>query len=242
MMPPEQSPASEDAISKTNYVLIALLVILPAVFGFLGKPAEMGVIIVACSLALCFANLHKIESFKGAGFEARMRKAVEEAYATLESLQHLARPVLRSTIANITFNSRWDGMGPQREHQLMTELSSILGQLKMEGDPDIEAMLKEFYNHHAADHIRFIKTVMQHAHIANEDVGARLDALVVRTDDYVPPPGSAVRQAVAELTAEQRALLEPYVQDYEHYDKHRVFRRPEAASQWDLPSFDAPAA
>lgn len=39
------------------------------VFGFLGKPAEMGLAIVAGGIAFSFVNLDKFSKIKGAGFE-----------------------------------------------------------------------------------------------------------------------------------------------------------------------------
>ncbi|WP_139211276.1 hypothetical protein [Azotobacter beijerinckii] len=50
----------------------AVLLAGPITFGMLGKPAEMGLCIVAASIALAFSNIEKIKRFKGAGFEAEM--------------------------------------------------------------------------------------------------------------------------------------------------------------------------
>ncbi len=47
-------------------------------FGYMGKPAEMGLAIVAGAIALAFANIDKIRKFKGAGFEAEMREQREQ--------------------------------------------------------------------------------------------------------------------------------------------------------------------
>ena len=46
-------------------------------FGILGRPAEMGLAVVAGALGLAFANIDKISRFKGAGFEAEMREKIE---------------------------------------------------------------------------------------------------------------------------------------------------------------------
>lgn len=45
-------------------------------FGYLERPVEMGLAIVAGSIALAFSYIDKIEMFKGAGFEAKMRQQV----------------------------------------------------------------------------------------------------------------------------------------------------------------------
>jgi len=50
-------------------------------FGYLGRPAEMGLAIVAGSIALAFSYIDKIQRFKGAGFEAEMRQQLETIVA-----------------------------------------------------------------------------------------------------------------------------------------------------------------
>ncbi len=50
-------------------------------FGCLGHPVEMGLAIVAGSIALAFSYIDKIQKFKGAGFEAEMRQQVETMVA-----------------------------------------------------------------------------------------------------------------------------------------------------------------
>lgn len=239
-----ERPAVEHRVGLANTLLIALLVILPTVFGWFGKTAEMGVIIVACSLALCFANLHKIESFKGAGFEARMRKAVEEAYATLERVQELVRPVARSNIANVAYGDRWDSVDRETAHQLMAELSGLVPSLELQADLKIQKMVADFYNLHANDHLRFLLQVMRHAHIKNDNVQERLNAmmLVRLKDDFVPPTVETVRGVIAELSVEQRTILEPFLLDYEHYIKTHTYRRVEADSVDHLPTFPVSAA
>lgn len=54
-----------------------LLLIGSPVFGALGKPVEMGLIIVAAAVALAFTDLERFKRFKGAGFEAELREQVQ---------------------------------------------------------------------------------------------------------------------------------------------------------------------
>jgi hypothetical protein len=46
-------------------------------FGFLRRPKEMSICVVAGALGLAFLNIDKFASFKGAGFEAVMRDRIE---------------------------------------------------------------------------------------------------------------------------------------------------------------------
>lgn len=59
-------------VSSFAYLLIG-----SAFFGYVGKPTEMALVIVASALALSFLNMDKIQRFKGAGFEAEMRLKLE---------------------------------------------------------------------------------------------------------------------------------------------------------------------
>ena len=54
-----------------------VLFVFSLIFGFLGKPAEMGLSIIAGSLGLAFLNIDKIKRFKGGGFEAEMQEKIE---------------------------------------------------------------------------------------------------------------------------------------------------------------------
>lgn len=78
---------------KNTLITIAgslLTVGLAVMFGVMGKPTEMGIIVVAGAISLAFINIDKIQRFKGAGFEAEMKRAVEEANATIEQLREVA--------------------------------------------------------------------------------------------------------------------------------------------------------
>ena len=70
--------------------LILALVMVPALLVIFGTP-KGPVVIVAGSIcvALAFANLDKIESFSAGFFQAKVRVAVEKAYAAIEQLKEL---------------------------------------------------------------------------------------------------------------------------------------------------------
>jgi hypothetical protein len=60
-----------------NLTLVLALVTGAGIFGWLGKTGEMGVFVLASALALVFNNLSQFESFKGAGFEAKVGKGID---------------------------------------------------------------------------------------------------------------------------------------------------------------------
>ena len=49
-----------------------MLLGISSVYGFMEKPTEMGLAVLAGALGLAFSNIDKISRFKGAGFEAEM--------------------------------------------------------------------------------------------------------------------------------------------------------------------------
>lgn len=86
-----------------------LMVGLAVMFGLLGKPTEMGLIIAAGAIAISFLNIDRIQRFKGAGFEAEMRQAVEHVHATVDQLRVLAAASAESTLTTLMADNFLDG-------------------------------------------------------------------------------------------------------------------------------------
>lgn len=86
-----------------------LMVGLAMMFGLLGKPTEMGLIIAAGAIAISFLNIDRIQRFKGAGFEAEMRQAVEHVHATVDQLRVLAAASAESTLTTLMADNFFDG-------------------------------------------------------------------------------------------------------------------------------------
>lgn len=63
-----------DSIAKASSFLLMLLG--SVFFGCLGKPTEMGLVILAGALGLAFANIDKVSEFSGGGFAAKMKDIV----------------------------------------------------------------------------------------------------------------------------------------------------------------------
>lgn len=63
-----------------NFVEISSFVVIlvgSIIFGLLGKPIEMGLLIASGAVSLFFLNLEKFSSFKAAGIEANLRDKIE---------------------------------------------------------------------------------------------------------------------------------------------------------------------
>ncbi len=56
-------------LKKDIFSILLIIVMIAGVFYFgnESKPAEMGLVILACAICLSFANISKIQRFKGAG-------------------------------------------------------------------------------------------------------------------------------------------------------------------------------
>lgn len=212
-----------------NLVLIITLIASALLFGLLEKPTEMGLIIIGCSICLAFANIDQIQRFKGAGFEAEMKKAVEEAYATTESLRALAKPLVLSMLENLIYAGRWGGMNGKRKHKLKEELDALSNSLEIH-DESISSMLHQFYIWHGIDHIVHIENVMSHKNSGNKQVTGALRALCDRSVKELPSV-AAVKEALASLQQEELTVLEPFVEDYAHYRTYKSLRRPESIEQ-----------
>lgn len=60
-----------------QFLAFAILLVGTMVLAFLGKPAEMGLAIVAAAMALVFSDIERFKKIKGAGFEAELKEKVE---------------------------------------------------------------------------------------------------------------------------------------------------------------------
>jgi hypothetical protein len=60
-----------------EFFSLSLVLVFSLVFGFLGKPTEMALAIVAGTMAFALLNLDKFSKIKGAGFEAELRDQIE---------------------------------------------------------------------------------------------------------------------------------------------------------------------
>ena len=109
--------------------LLVIIILGPALyFGVIGKPAEMGISIIASSLVLVFMNIDKFEFFKGGGFEAKLRdieKAKEDAYATIEALKTVAGPIIAEALHTINWSGRLHSDDAQRKLDAKADIDRV---------------------------------------------------------------------------------------------------------------------
>lgn len=110
-----------------NLIVGVLIIIVPVtLLVFWGKKTGMWLIVVAGAVVLTFANIDKIQWFKIAGIEAEMRKAVQEANATIEQLRSVATTSARATITSLMANNFIDDFTLKNQLELHDQLISNL--------------------------------------------------------------------------------------------------------------------
>lgn len=96
-------------------------------FGIMGKPTEMSIVAVSGAIVLAFLNIDKIQKFKGVGFEAEMKRAVEEANATIEQLREVATTSAEVILTDLMDGNFFDGTTLEKRVDLHDQL---IGNLK----------------------------------------------------------------------------------------------------------------
>ena len=99
---------------------------LAVMFGLKGMATEMGIIVAAGAICLAFLNIDKIERFKGAGFEAEMKKAVAEANATVEQLREVAATSAKAILTDLMAGNFFDGTTLEKRLELHDQIINSL--------------------------------------------------------------------------------------------------------------------
>lgn len=143
-------------MNDINQKLIIALVILPVLVGIFRTPKEAGIVIVAIFLALCFANLDKFVRFKGAGFEAELRTAVDKAYAAIDELKELGLSLSGPIVDELAISGRMLQYIPLK-HKL-ERVEKIKETLKNLGasPKEIDEACSTIYGRITNDHIKAI--------------------------------------------------------------------------------------
>ncbi|GAA0358762.1 hypothetical protein [Bacillus horti] len=198
-----------------------LVILVPSLyFGWGGKPTEMGLAIIAGAIAACFINIDKIQRFKGAGFEAEMRRTIEEAYATVDTLKEITKPLIISTIKNLTYGGRYGGIGIDEKHKMKTELNNIAQKLSIL-DNDIKDAVDTFHKYHALDYISDIEREVYNNNDTDVEIRKRLSELKNYNSDKLPNANELRRVFTGEVIP---SSINDIIDDYEYYLKYKRIR------------------
>ncbi|MBL0717434.1 MAG: hypothetical protein JJV89_05235 [Desulfosarcina sp.] len=143
-------------MNDINQKLIIALVVIPILLGILRSPKEMGIAIAAIGLALFFSNIDKFSRFKGAGFEAELKTAVDEAYAAIEQLKDLGLSLSGPIVDELAMSGRMlQYIHLKYKLERVAKIADTLRKLGASQE-EIEEACSTLYGRVTNDHIRRI--------------------------------------------------------------------------------------
>lgn len=204
-------------------ILTVVVIIVPAlIFGYMGKATEMGLIIVAGSITAAFLNIDKIERFKGAGFEAEMKKAVQEAYATVENLKEMSIPLIVSTLNTIIYSGRWGGLGTNQTHKLKDDMELLVKKLGI-NDKKVNDTIEDFYRQHTWDMFQYFTSTYLKGRSDINELSKKLNDIYNRESTNYPTQKNLLEVlgiGEKDLQEEEKEKLK----DYLYYKQNRKLR------------------
>ena len=195
-----------------------------ALFGYFDKLGAMSLSVVAGAIGMAFANLDKFSKIKGAGFEAELRKAVVEAYATTSSVKYLSAELAGSILGVIAGEGRWGGMGLKRKLQLREEIDTALVKIGL-NEKEIAESHKLFDQYLLWDHGRAIIDLMQKSDTADNKLRESLNKL---TDyKYLSVASPVEFENIRKQSKMKNPEIVEKISDLEYFMANKKLRRPE---------------
>ena len=179
---------------------------------------EMGIAVAASSVFLAFANLDKFAKFKGAGFEAELKQAVNEANATIENLKEVAKPLIETNLETLTKAGRFSEGAFNKTHELYDQLDNLQSKMGLTS-PDLEKAKTRYLNIHAWDMISELSGNIERSGVTKFSITSR-DALNVPSFDKAPDI-MKFHALVAEIDLNEECQEQLSVLD-NYYDKYKL--------------------
>jgi len=211
---------------------MVILIIGPALlFGFQGKPTEMGLAIVAGAVASAFLNMDKLQRFKGAGFEAEMKaevkQVVDKVHATLDNLRDVTRPLLISTLETLINQGRFGSINANTKHQLLADVLKTADSLQICSEEPLIELKERFYRYHTWDHYSLF---VNNIDIINKDAEHKLKDFIHR--DTYKYSNFPTRELISNILGEELVKLDDksknHLEDYLYYLNNHSLRRKDA--------------
>lgn len=122
---------------KNPYFLVSFLFTITAtpIFGYLSKPAEMGLVIVAGAFGMAFSNIDKFKKVSGAGFSAELKEITEktnEVKITYENIKNLTGNLVASIQELIISDNSIGGIGSPEMILIKTKLDKLISQFNLD--------------------------------------------------------------------------------------------------------------
>ena len=189
----------------------------------------MGLAIVAGALGFALLNIDKFESIKGAGFEAKMRKAIKEAYATTASLKKLATVMGRTVSDVLAVEDRYAGIGQRGKLDAKKQIDGILSELGVQ-QSELSKIGKIFEPYLRHDHVaKVVELISKDPNIDDhlKTEAAKFAHFSKRPYTELPyVVGQAtLRSFVKEHGITSKEVLDA-IEDYEYFEANYDLRRP----------------
>ena len=207
-------------MNDLNQKLITALVVIPIVVGVFRTPKEMMIAVAAIGLALVFCNLEKFTRFKGAGFEAELRTAVDRVYAAIEELRELGLSLSRPIVDDLAMSGRmFEYIHLKHKLERVEKIAETLRKLGA-SQPEIDDVCSTIYLRVSNDHMRHILYSLRSSNPGKEVVFEGIEDGKMDTWD---------RSTVDAFIRENGLTITPETEecflDREYFLKNRKLRR-----------------
>jgi len=174
--------------------------------------------LISLSFALVFWNLDKFSEFRGAGFAAKLKTAVDEAYAAIDEVKSLALSISSPVISLMAIESSFHYLPLKYKLEYTEKIRLSLQELEIERER-INEVLSTIYGRVEERHIDNILWSM------NEQLPQE-NKLFQSRGEIVPQdwPLDAVKRKCAELGVDVREEI----YDLEYFREKRKLRNPDA--------------
>ncbi|WP_410474518.1 hypothetical protein [Guyparkeria sp. TX1] len=203
------------------------LITAAATFGYQGKLGAMALSVVPGALGMAFSRLEMFTRIKGAGFEAELRRAVDEAYATTSSVKELAAELTKAINAIIGGEGRWGGIGLKRKLQIIKAIDQSLRKIGL-SDEDIRGTHDTFNKYLEWDHGLAIINQIQKNRPSNNELRQELNKKHDHSRLWVAPPED-FRSILSSFEISDPESKEK-IEDLSFFIRTHKLRRPET---WD---------
>lgn len=196
-----------------------LLIMIPiSVFGYLGKPVEMGISLFAGFTCAVIINLDRFSSFRAGELEANIRHAEEvisEAHATIEHLKSMTEPLMNYLLAHIVRGDRIMGVNASDKELLYLRLKRNSEQFELNSDYNQE--LLEEAKHKIIQTYLFEVEIEAERLIESWELAQPIRDFIYQYDykQHVYPPVSNLRTIFTKNPSLYSDTVEKCIKEYE---------------------------
>lgn len=208
-------------------ISIIAVITIATLMGFNGMRVEMGIIIGLGIAIWFFLTIEKFDYFKGAGIEAKLNKAVNDANATIEELRELAVSLAEPTLTLITMENRMLEYIPLGSKiQMKEEIVNSLKKLNV-ADSKIQETTKFMDNTIINDHLQKIKYFFENKKIDKQIQKDYEEKFLVYES---LTKHDILHKKLTEFLKERNLMdetISSYLEDLKYFIEHKKLRRPE---------------